>query len=201
MNDAAPVEASAPEASVQPKRPKTIYTPVTMDDGRVVEFPGRTTILAETIGEGADTTVRFDFRNSKVLSVPITHGELLFRYAAHGVTQKLRDEAAGADNVDDAYEEVLDLFNRLGKGEWSIKREGGGGFSGQSVLVQALARATGKPLDEIRSFLGPLTQAEKMALRSAPTIKPHVDAIEAERSAKSPIDAAALLGRLGPASV
>lgn len=172
------------EAAAAAPRPKTVYTSVEMEDGTKVEFPGDQRI--STRAGSTPDIVEFLFRSGQILIASTNDGNLTQEYAVHGITQKLRDEAAGLKDAKDAYEAVRALHERLKAGQWSIKREGTG-FAGQSVLVQAMVKAYAgtKTADDVRAFLANVTQAEKLKLRGHPKIKPFVDELEKERADKS----------------
>lgn len=174
----------------------TIET-VQMDDGRMVAFPGKRKIQKNTIiSDDGRVTTSIDFRNGRTLSFTIPD-EMLSKFAAHGAEQKLGDECAGLQEVDDCALAVEQLIDRLAAGEWSMKREGGNGLAGTSVLMRALIEFTGKTPEDIKTFLANKTQAEKVALRNNPKIKPFVEKIEAEKASKGQtVDTEALLDEL-----
>lgn len=158
---------------------------VTMEDGRIVEFAGKRKMLKEVIlgeGEGEYPKVRFDFRNGKTREFVVD--KLIPQFAAHGASQKIGDETAGEDDVDDMVLAVDEIIERLNGGEWAVKREGGG-FAGVSILMRALMEHSGKDEATVKAFLKPKSHAEKMALRSHPPIKAIVERLEAEKAAKA----------------
>lgn len=172
---------------------KAVEEVVSMSDGRLVTFVGKRKMQKEsgTDSEG-NVVVRIDFRNGETRSFRIPDG-LLKRFAAHGAEQKLGDETAGMDDLDDAVLAVDQLIERLNEGVWTMKSESSG-LAGTSVLVRALVEHTGKTVEAIKAFLKDKTQAEKVALRSNPRIKPIIERIEAEKAAKATkIDTDALL--------
>lgn len=175
---------------------------VKMDDGRVVDFPGKRQILkSSVIDEQAGTVaVRLDFRNgeTRLFTLP---SALLLQFAAHGAEQKLGDEVAGLKDpatgqeasVEDKVLTIDDLIDRLNKGEWNVRREGSG-MAGASVLIRALVELRGKSVEEVKAFLSGKTHAEKLALREVPQVKTIIQRLEAEKASKRPqIDAEALL--------
>ena len=169
---------------------------VTMTDGRVVDFAGKRKLLKES-SENADgkVQVRLDFRNgeTRLFTLP---DNLMAKFAAHGAEQKLGDEIAGLNDVEDCVLAVDELIDRLYNGEWSVKREASG-MAGTSVLVRALVEHTGRTVEQIKQFLSGKSQAEKVALRNNPKIKPIVERIEAEKaSKKANVDTDAMLGEL-----
>jgi hypothetical protein len=181
------------------KTPKTapVITTVTMQDGKIVEFAGKRKMLKEsTVGADGKITVRLDFINAQFREFVIPDA-LLAKFAAHGAEQKLGDETAGLVDVDDALLAVDELIDRLYNGEWAQRKEGSG-LAGTSILARALVEVTGKTAEEIKTFLKAKSQAEKIALRNSPRVKPVVERLEAEKVAKgSAVDTDALLAELG----
>lgn len=177
-------------------KPETQVETVTMTDGRIVEFAGKRKMLKEsyTTPEGK-VAVRLDFRNgeTRLFTVP---DALLLKFAAHGAEQKLGDEIAGLNDIEDCVLAIDELIDRLYNGEWGVKREANG-MAGTSVLVRALVEYTGKPVEAIKQFLAGKSHAEKVALRNNPKIKPIIERIEAEKaSKKANVDTDAMLGEL-----
>lgn len=169
---------------------------VTMQDGRVVDFTGKKKLLKDgSVTAEGKVQVRLDFRNgeTRIFTIP---DNLLNKFAAHGAEQKLGDEIAGLTEIDDCVLAIDELIDRLYNGDWSVKRESSG-MAGTSVLVRALVEHTGKTVEQIKAFLSGKSQAEKVALRNNPKIKPIVDRIESEKAAKkTSVDTDALLGEL-----
>ena len=170
---------------------------VTMTDGRVVEFVGKRKMLKESFVKDGVVSVRLDFRNGETRTFTLPSA-LLLKFAAHGAEQKLGDETAGLDDIDDALMAIDALTERLNAGEWGVKREANG-MAGTSVLARALVETTGKTIVQIKEFLGKKSAAEKLALRANPKIKPVIDRIEAEKAAKgkTAVDTDAMLDELG----
>ena len=177
-------------------RTETQVETVTMTDGRLVDFAGKRKLLKESsVTADGKVQVRLDFRNgeTRLFTLP---DALLNKFAAHGAEQKLGDEIAGLTDTEDCVLAVDELIDRLYNGEWSVKREANG-MAGTSVLVRALVEHTGKTVEQIKQFLNGKSQAEKVALRNNPKIKPIVERIEAEKaSKKANVDTDAMLGEL-----
>lgn len=170
---------------------------VTMQDGRKVDFVGKRKLVKESLfsDDGGHPSIRLDFRNGETRTFQIT-AELLHKFAAHGAEQKLGDETAGLEDVDDMTLAVDELIDRLNKGEWSQRREGSG-VGGTSVLLRALVEHSGKDVAAVKEFLKGKTQAEKLALRNSSKLKPIVDRLEAEKASKAAkVDTDALLASL-----
>jgi hypothetical protein len=192
MND-----VETPVAPTPTKRPAPEVEVVTMEDGSKVEFVGKKKMLkSHSISDSGEIKVRFDFRSGQVLlwSLPPV---LIPKLAAHGAEQKLGDQAAGVEDVDDMFMEIEELRDRLDKGgldAWSVTRESSG-MAGTSVLLKALVELTSKPAGVVKEYLKGLTQAEKVALRASERVQPIVQRIEAAKANKG-IDTSALLAKL-----
>lgn len=182
------------EATAEKK--KTEVESVTMTDSRVVEFAGKRKLVKESLVDAnGKVAVRLDFRNGETRLYTISDG-LMAKFAAHGAEQKLGDEIAGMDDLDDAVLAVDQLIERLNAGEWNMQRESNG-LAGTSVLARALAEVKGVDIEKVKAFLKTKSQAEKIALRNNPTVKAVVERIEAEKAAKgNKVDTEALLGEL-----
>lgn len=179
------------ETATKPAKAPTAIETVTMNDGRIVDFAGKRKMLKSSAGN----QVRFDFRNgeTRLFTIP---ADMTLKFATHGAEQKIGDEAAGLDDVDDIVLAVDELIDRLYAGEWGIKREANG-MAGTSVLAKALCELTGKSREQIKDFLGKKTQAEKVALRNSAKVKPIIERIESEKASKgTKVDTDALLGEL-----
>lgn len=99
----------------------------------------------------------------------------------HGAKQKLGDEYADLDTVDDCFEAAIALDARLADGKWTVERAG---YAGVSVLMRAIMKVFGKSEDEARAFLKDLKPDEKMALRKSPELAPTVEELEKEKAGK-----------------
>lgn len=194
-------------SEVQKKAPTEVEQ-VTMSDGRVVGFAGKRKLIKETSIEGGQASVRFDFRNgeSRTFVVP---QELLPQFAAHGASQKIGDETAGEESVDDMVIAVETIIDRLNKGEWGVTRKAGDSFSGASVVIRAICEVTGKSVGDIKDFLQAkldaaeakgekLTRAALYASFRNPASKTGqvIERLEREKKSKTAVNADDLLGEL-----
>ena len=186
--------------TVKPKKQEPTINTVTLTDGRIVDFVGKRKLLkaSEVTPDGKiQTTLDFVNGETRTFTIP---DALLAKFASHGAEQKLGDEIAGVDDIEDAVMAIDDLIDRLYNGEWGVARDKSG-LAGASILMRALVESTGKTADEIKKFLSDKTAAQKAALRTNPKIKPIVDRLEAEKAAKSAkkadaVDTDALLNEL-----
>lgn len=187
---------SSDAANAKPAKAKPEVTEVQIGD-RKVSFAGKRKMLKESFfPDGSNPQVRLDFVNGKSILFTLPDS-LLAKFAAHGAEQKLGDETAGTQDVDDMYEDVSALVERLNKGEWRTERQGGG-FSGISLLIKALMEVTSKTEQQVKDWIKDKTPADKAALKNSPKVKPVYDRLEAEKAAgAAKVDTDALLGELG----
>lgn len=186
------------------QKEKTPVTEVTMEDGRVLGFAGKRKLIKEVLEDSM--SVRFNFANGAVrtFSVP---DSLAPRLALHGAAQKIGDETAGVQEVEDMVEAVDDIMSRLSKGEWGITRAAGDSFAGASVVVRAICEATGKSVETVKAFLAKKLESTPGLTRKAlydsfrnPATQTGqiIKRLEEEKLAKtSAVDADAALAELG----
>lgn len=147
--------------AVKAPRAKTEYTEVELSDGRKVQFAGKRKMNKEYLvnDEQMEVVARFDFLNGETRSFTVPTS-LLLKFAGHGALQKIGDETAGEEDVDDMLVAVDSIIGNLSQGLWTT-RVAGDGFSGASVVIKALVEASGKTVQEIKDYLqGKLDQAK-----------------------------------------
>lgn len=170
----------------------------------------RNTAITATIvtneTDGRPCALHLKFANGQELA--ITANQLtnhVMEYAIfHGLKQKLVDAAAISRNpetgrpatVEDKYQAVKTVYDRLLTGQWNATREGGGNAGG--LLLQALCRmyAGRKTAEDIKAFLAEKTDAEKTALRKNPRVAQIIEDIRIETGKAANIDTDELLGEL-----
>lgn len=172
--------------------------PVTLTDGRVVEFGAKQKLQKNSTIEGDVVTTELIFRNGEVRTFT-PPASLIARFVAHGIEQKLGDCIAGETDPDDQVLAVEDLITRLTAGEWNVGRSSSGSFAGTSILARALVEKSGKDAATIKEYLSTKTQAEKIALRNSSQLKDIIQRLESEKQSKSKstVDTDSLLGELG----
>lgn len=168
--------AAAPEGNGAAKKPKAEVTEVTMKDGTTEKFVGKRNLNKDaTVGADGSVTGTFALRNGDKHSITLAAGDpLLARLAAHGLVQKGGDEAAGLkvegtnepdlDSMSMAIEEVLKRMADTSASlddRWYAATGEGSGFSGASVVVQAIAEATGLSVDKVKENLSKMLEAGK----------------------------------------
>lgn len=139
--------------------------------------------------------VKFAFAHGTEVTVLIADlpESTVANLVCHGLSQKLGDSYSGAESSEDAQSYLEKVLQRLVAGEWKAAREGGGG-RGVSQLVEALHRATGKPLDECNATVDGLDEDAKKGLRQHPEIKEQLAQIKLENAQKAAEKAAAEKG-------
>jgi len=139
------------------KKSTTVYTDVTMEDGRVVKFPGKRQVDKTTSVDEATGTasVRFDFLNGKtrtLVSTELSQGTQLMALA-HGLSQKVGDEWSGVKDIDEITMTCDEMLKRLRTEGWTAPREAGDSMAGASIVIRALCEATSKDQDWVKAFL------------------------------------------------
>lgn len=174
---------------------KTVVQNVEMEDGKVVQFPGKRKLQIESkVDANGVLQVRCDFLNGRVLQTSVS-GDMLIKFLEFGASQKFRDVIAGEDDVDSCVLDVEEFMGLLAKGQWTTERQRGTGSS--APLHKAVMEVTGKSAEEVKVWLNSLTQKQKLDLRKDEKIKPIIDRIEAAKKSKQPAsDTASLLAGL-----
>lgn len=201
----AAASAGAPATDTKAKKEREVAK-VTMKDGREVEFVGKRKLLKDVMIDGSSVSVRLDFKNGESILFKVPD-DLLLRSAGHGMSQKLGDETAGEDDVDDMFLAVDDLVKRLGDtsksadDRWTARKEGTG-FAGASLLVKALAEVTGKSQDEVKAFLKAQVDAGttyaklSAAFEEDSDVGPVIKRMRKEKAGETKVDTSALKGSL-----
>jgi hypothetical protein len=159
-------------------------------------------ITAEIVGE----VLHLAFSNGQTLAMDASQltSDIARAATMHGLKQKLVDAAAISRNpetgraasINDKFQAVKTVFDRLLAGQWNATREGGSVTGG--LLLQALVRmyAGKKTADQLRDYLAGKSDAEKTALRKNPKVAAIIDEIRAENGKTASIDTDELLNEL-----
>lgn len=162
----------------------------------------RVPAISATI-EGTGLLLTFSNGETLTLGASRLSDELRGYAMMHGLKQKLVDAAAISRNpetgrtatIDDKYDAVKAVYDRLLSGEWNATREGGGATGG--LLLQALCRMyADKTPEQLRDYLAGKTDAEKAALRKNPKVATIIDTIRAETGKAASVDTDELLDEL-----
>ena len=165
----------------------------------------RTPAIDATINANDPHQLRLELRFANGEALHIGREELstaiIEQALIHGLKQKLVDAAAISRNpdtgrsatIDDKYNAVKEVYDRLLSGQWNKTREGGSVKGG--LLFRALCILyTDKTPEAIRAFLEKKTAAEKTELRKLGKIRDIIATFKEESD--DSIDADALLGEL-----
>lgn len=164
---------------------ETVVETVKMTDERLVDFPGKRKLSKESfIAPDGSVSTRLDFRNGETRTFTIP-AKMFARFAAHGAEQKLGDEIAGVEDLDDAILAIDELTERLSAGEWGVKRESSG-IAGSSILLRAIVEVTGKSVEKVREYLKTKSPAWKLAARESEKFAAVVKRLESEKASKRP---------------
>lgn len=174
-----------------------------------METKRQNAITAEIIHSETDNrpcALLLQFANGEMLSITASQlQQPIMEYAIfHGLKQKLVDAAAISRNpengraasIDDKFQAVKAVYDRLLAGQWNANREGGGANSG-GLLFKALCRMySTKSPEQITTYLAGKTDAEKTALRKNPKVARIIEEIRAETGKAANIDTDELLNEL-----
>lgn len=96
-----------------------------------------------------------------------------------------RDTKSGKTSVTDKWDAMKKLADHYASGadSWAMASGGGGGLNGDTkALIEALTRALGLTLEAAEEAVREMSTGERDALRVDGEIKPHLDAVYAERA-------------------
>lgn len=127
-----------------------------------------------------DNALMLKFSNGQELFLNLgeLNSDIIRQATLHGFKQKLVDAAAISRNpdtgrsatIDDKYNAVREVYDRLLSGQWNKGRGEGSGTKG-GLLFRALCQMyADKTPDAIKAFLDKKTPAEKTALRNTAKI-------------------------------
>lgn len=162
-----------------------------------------TATINNELGQRASLVLSFANGAQLVLHPDELTGDITFAAIMHGLKQKLVDAAAISRNpetgraasIEDKYQAVKTVYDRLLIGQWNAIREGG---ATGGLLLQALIRMYDgrRTAEDVKNFLADKTDAEKAALRKNPRVAQIIEEIRAEQGKTANIDTDELLGEL-----
>lgn len=126
--------------------------------------------------------IRFEFANgvTRTCLLDDLTPSMVTRFAIHGIAQKGGDSYASAESIAEAIDNLDEVWTNAREGNWEVRTGGGG------ILVEALARATGKPIDEARAVVRGMDDKAKRKLGGHPDILDAIAAIRKERATDAP---------------
>jgi len=173
---------------------------VKLSDGRTQTFPGKQQMKKEAFEKEGNLFVRFDFCNGQTILYMLPSA-LYQQFALYGAKQKLGDSAAACKSVDDMYEAVSTIANRLqSENDWNAKRESTG-FSGAGVVVRALMEYKSRTREQVQDWIErKLAENESLSrrklyaqLRATEALKPIITRLEADAGKDDALEGEALL--------
>ena len=130
--------------------------------------------------EAQSATFEFDDGSKQTICLSELKPEIVVQLALHGLVQKGGDACASKDTTQEYIDSVAAVLKQLRDGEWSSRREGTGGPR-VGLLVEALAKCTGRSMEECLKAVEGLNDEQKKALRADPNIRKMIAQIRFER--------------------
>lgn len=157
----------------------------------------------EAVTNADALTLTLTFANGEVLSLDAAtlSQDIIGQATLHGLKQKLVDAAAISRNpdtgrsatIEDKYNAVREVYDRLLTGSWNKTREGVPVFGG--LLFRALCIAyPSKTPEAVRTFLDSMDAKQKTKLRETTRIAQIIATLRAEKGTDT--DGEALLAQL-----
>jgi len=132
----------------------------------------------------ANCAVVFNFADGSKITAEMSKlkPETVTRAALHGLSQTIGDSYSGCKDVEEAKKCAVDRIKRIYDGEWRATREAGA--PRVTMLAGALARVTGKTVEEALEVIGNLDEDARKELRGLPQVKVAMAEIKAENLRK-----------------
>lgn len=154
-----------------------------------------------------DKQLTIEFSNGQTIWVRLEelNSTIIEQATLHGLKQKLVDAAAISRNpdtgrsatVDDKYNAVKEVYDRLLAGSWNKGRADGQATGAGGLLFRALClHYPAKTPEAIRAFLEKKTPKEKAALRGVAAIASIIETLKAESTTAGDVDEAELFAGL-----
>ena len=127
--------------------------------------------------------VRFNFSNGERVDVDVTQfpEDIQTKLAIHGLSQKLGDSYASANDkgmsIQDCVDGVNEIVRNLANGEWAAS-----GSRGVSIMAEAMSVLLDKDLRQCADAIAGMTDTQRGELSKRPDIKAEVAKIKAERA-------------------
>ena len=107
--------------------------------------------------------------------------DVIGKLALHGASQKIGDSYAGANgDYEAARKAAQTVIDQLVAGDWGAARAAGEPRT--TLLVEALARATGQPMEKCTVVVNDMEKEQRMALGKHPEVKEAKATILLERA-------------------
>jgi hypothetical protein len=157
---------------------------------------------AKKVVNTAEGTIQFDFANgeTRVIKPADLSQDIQNQALFHGVSQKLGDSYASAEDVEEAVAAFDTVYKGLTEGKWTTRVAGEGG-GGVTMLVEALydvTKAEGRTLEQCQDLINNMDDAQVEGLKKLPPIVASLAKIRAERAAVAAAKAAKAAESAGP---
>ena len=155
-------------------------------------------------GNMVNGSLRLAFANRKLLTLQLSDlsPDIIEQATLHGLKQKLIDAAAISRNpdtgrsatVDDKYNAVHEVYERLLAGQWNKVRGDGTGTGSGGLLFRALCIAyPTKTPEQIRAYLATKNLSEQATMRKSDKLATIIEDLRAKDAANGePVDEEAL---------
>lgn len=159
-------------------------------------------------GDMVNGGLRLAFANGKLLTLQLSDlsPDIIEQATLHGLKQKLIDAAAISRNpdtgrsatVDDKYNAVHEVYERLLAGQWNKVRGDGTGTGSSGLLFRALCVAyPTKTPAQIRAYLATKNLSEQATMRKSDKLATIIEDLRAKDAANGePVDEEALFDGL-----
>lgn len=153
--------------------------------------------------EGSTMTITSSQGHSMSFNMHDMSQTIINQATMHGLKQKLMDAAAISRNPDtgrsasvqDKWDAITDVYDRLIAGDWNKTREGGTTTGG--LLLSALMQLyPAKTKDQLVAYLAAKTPTEKAALRKVGKVAVIIEELRLARAKDDGLDGDDILGEL-----
>lgn len=143
--------------------------------------------------DAVELVIQVDEKEVVRVSVASLDKDIMQQAALHGLSQKIGDSASGWKTAGfDPIAAMQATASQVTEAKvWNRVRTGEGTSPQTSLLVEALAAVTDKPLDKCREAVDGLDKEQQKALRNRPTIAAEIQKIKAKRAEEAAARAAA----------
>lgn len=184
MNDTAnlSVDTTALARPAKAKKAAPEPTIVKFADGTEQKFGERQKAVIAT--DEAEMTLKFYFKHGEMRTfVANPQHATALTAMLHGYKQKFGDAYSGLQDVEDIPAAWDKINQTIENGDWNIERVADE-FAGQTLLILALQRLSGKSIDAIKAQIAPMTADEVKALKRVEKVSKAIAELSAERARK-----------------
>ncbi len=128
--------------------------------------------------DGSDAVCSWEFADGKKVELDLADlpDSMYLRAAVHGILQKGGDSYSNTPNPGPARAQLEATLAALQDGDWNRRADASG------ILVEALVKVTGQPMDAVVERLRSMDDKAKKELAKHPQMKVAIKKIELERA-------------------